>query len=144
MATPITLTREALIALLTEHGGNITAAAAAAGTTSGALYRRIQRAGLSMRVPRWGSSRPEPPTPSDAFALAAVDLAVENQGLLSTVARQEVLIDHLVQQAEHLAKEAGARDDSPKDFTARNCLAGRARFLAALKRLRAAPSPEPA
>jgi transposase-like protein len=108
MATPITLTREALVALLTEHGGNITAAAAAAGTTSGALYRRIQRAGLSMRVPRWGSARPEPPTPSDAFALAAVDLAVENEGLRASLIGAEGVIDALTKKVAEMAKELGA------------------------------------
>jgi hypothetical protein len=112
MGSP-TMTRADLSALLTEHGGDIDAAATAAGTTKAALYQRVRRSGLSMRVPRWGSESlaeltAETPPTTNAFALAALELAVENEGLRSALIGAEGVIDALTAKVAEMAEQLGA------------------------------------
>jgi hypothetical protein len=114
MGSPTPMTREELAALLTEHGGDIDAAAETAGTTRAALYQRVRRSGLSMRVSRWGAPAVaeltgEMPAQANAFALAALELAVENEGLREALIGAEGVIDALTEKVAAMAKELGAR-----------------------------------
>jgi hypothetical protein len=103
------MTRDELTVLLTEHGGNIAAAAATAGTTTTALYQRLRRAGISMRVSRFGADSAaeliaEAPMPANAFALAALELAVENEGLRAALVGAEGVIDCLTGKVAAMAQ----------------------------------------
>jgi hypothetical protein len=113
MGSPTPMTREELAALLTEHRGDIDAAAEMAGTTRVALYQRVRRAGLSMRVSRWGAPAvaeltAETPPQANAFALAALELAVENEGLRSALIGAEGVIDALTGKVAEMAEQLGA------------------------------------
>jgi hypothetical protein len=105
------MSREVLAALVSEYRGDLDAAAAAVGTTRGALLRRVQRAGLSMRLPRWGPGAVPAPTAagsSPAYALAALELAVENEGLKAALVGAEGVIDHLTGKVAEMAEMLGA------------------------------------
>lgn len=138
-------TREELAALLTEHCGDIDAAAATAGVNKAALYQRVRRAGLSLKLQsQWGAeatAEPEP-MPPNAFALAALELAVENQGLREALIGAEGVIDRLAVKCALMAQELGASNDSR--ITRKRDDRRRDRFLAAVDRLWSDPSPEPA
>jgi hypothetical protein len=102
---------EVLAALVSEYRGDLDAAAAAVGTTRAALLRRVQRAGLSMRLPRWGPGAVPAATAagsSPAYALAALELAVENEGLREALVGAEGVIDLLTGKVAEMAAQLGA------------------------------------